>query len=210
MSEPWEERVGRVVGAVLRQAVADAKAQGILVLEPETPEARLLMGWSVAVLGEARVWRVEREPAGSEAGRTPARREELHRAVGRVMARDRSALLAHPINKTTLLLDGPIPPEPVLPLGDLYASRIDAAAGGWTGSDALRELADKAGGIVALDAALERLVEGRMPAERAFADLPEPVRTDILQRWEDGRFWRRRVGLVAKLGVRTPGIDLFE
>jgi hypothetical protein len=210
MTALWEARVGRVIGGVLRQAVEDAHAAGMVLLEPETPEARLVLAWSVPALGEARVWRVDGEPGGAEARHGPFRREELHRAVGRVLARDRNALAAHPVNKTALLLDGPAPPEPLLPLGDLYASRVEEAAGGWSGSDSLRALAEAAGGIGALDAALERLVEGRTGEQRAFADLPEPVRTDIVQRWERNRFWRRRVGLIPKLSARTAGIDLFE
>ena len=210
MTAPWESRVGRVIGGVLRQAVEDAQADGIVLLEPDAPEARLVLAWSVPALGESRVWRVDGEPGGAEARRGPVRREELHRAVGRVLARERNALAAHPVNKTALLLDGPAPPEPLLPLGDLYASRVEEAAGGWSGSEALRALADAAGGIAVLDAALERLVEGRYGPQRAFADLPEPARTDILLRWERGRFWRRRVGLVPKLSARTAGIDLFE
>lgn len=209
MTESWEARVGRVIGGVIRQAVEDAHAQGLVILEPDSPEGRLAVAWSMPVLGEARVWRVEGEPGGADA-RHPFRREELRRGVGRVLARERSALLAHPVNKTALLLDEWVPPEPLLPLGDLYASRVAAAAGGWTGSDALRALAAAAGGIDALDAALAGFVEGRLPARRAFADLPETVRSDILQRWERGRFWRRRMGLVPKLSARTPGIDLFE
>lgn len=209
MTETWQDRVERVIGGVLRQAVADAHAQGIVILEPDSPEARLLLAWSIPALGEARVWRVEGQPDGAGA-RHGFRRDELHRAIGRVLARERSALVVHPINKTALLLDGPVPPEPLLPLGDLYASRVASAAGGWSGSESLRALADATGGVAALDAALERLVEARMPPQRAFADLPEGVRTDILDRWERGRFWRRRPGLVPKLGARTPGIDLFE
>jgi hypothetical protein len=210
MSEPWEARVGRVIGGVVRQAVEDAHAQGIVVLEPDTPEAKLLLAWSMPALGPARVWRVEGEPGGAEARHGTFRREELHRAVGRVLARERTALLAHPINKTALLLDGPAPPEPLLPLGDLYASRVADAMGAWTGSDALLALADAAGGIAALDDALSGFVEGRQSLQLACADLPEAVRTDILQRWERGVFWRRRLGLVPKLSVRTPGVDLFE
>lgn len=210
MSGDWQERAGRVIGGVLRQAVEDAQASGIVVLEPDSPEGRLLLAWSVPVLGEARVWRVDGEPGGAGASQGPYRREELQRAVGRVLARERKALLAHPVNKTALLLDGPLPPEPLLPLGDLYASRVAAAAGGWSGSDGLRALTEAAGGIDVLDAALERFVEGRLPAHRAFADLPEAVRTDIVDRWEASRFWRRRPGLIPKLGARTAGIDLFE
>ena len=205
------ERIARVVSGVVQQAVADAGAAGVVVLDPDSPEGRLAVAWSVRVLGADRVWHTDPDGAsGNEIGRSPDRREEFRRGVARVLARERNGLLMHPANKTALLLDPFPPPEPVLPLGDLYATHVATLAdGGWTGSDALRELADAAGGIETLDAALAALVEGRAPAARALGNLPEPVRRDILQRWEAGRFWRRRAGLVPKLGARTLGIDLF-
>jgi hypothetical protein len=129
--------------------------------------------------------------------------------VGRVLARERNALLLHPANKTALLLDPVFPPEPLLPLGDLYAMHVEALAGGWTGGEELRNLAERAGGVAVVDAALDEIVERRQPPERALAHLPEAVRRDILQRWHAGRFWRRRPGLVPKLSGRTLGIDLF-
>jgi hypothetical protein len=52
------------------------------------------------------------------------------------------------------------------------------------------------------------LFERRLPPERALGHLPERTRTVILQRLEAGRFWRRRTGLVPKLGTRTLGVDL--
>jgi hypothetical protein len=210
VSDAVGDRIARVIGGVVRQAVDDAGAAGIVVLEPDSPEGRLAMAWSVRVLGADRVARAEGEPRGAvDPGRATARRDELRRGIGRVLARERNALLVHPANKTALLLDPVFPPEPLLPLGDLYATHVQLLAQEWTGSDGLRELAERAGGIAALDAALADIVERRQPPERALAQLPEVVRRDILQRWQAGRFWRRRPGLVPKLGVRTLGIDLF-
>jgi hypothetical protein len=211
LNDAGAERVARVVAGVVQQAVADTGAHGVVVLEPDSPEGRLVVAWSVRGLGSERVWRVDAETgAAADVTRSPDRRDEFRRGIGRVMARERNGLLMHPANKTALLLDPWPPPEPVLPLGDLYATHVAALAGGaWTGSDELRALADAAGGIDALDEALAALVEGRAPVDRALGHLPESARGDIVQRWEAGRFWRRRSGLVPKLGPRTLGIDLF-
>jgi hypothetical protein len=211
LSDETGERIARVVAGVVQQAVEDAGAAGVVVLEPDSPEGRLAVAWSVRLLGADRVWRIDPDGAsGNDVGGSPDRREEFRRGVARVLARDRNGLLMHPANKTALLLDPFPPPEPLLPLGDLYATHVARLSdGAWTGSDGLHELADAAGGIETLDAALAAIVEGRAPAARALGHLPEAVRRGILQRWEAGRFWRRRPGLVPKLGARTLGIDLF-
>jgi hypothetical protein len=209
MTDDLAERVARVVAGVLRQAVSDAGAAGVVVLEPDSPEGRLLMAWSLRCFGSDRVWKVSQDPRAANAeDRTIADLEELARRMARGMARERNALVLHPANKTALLLDVAYPPEPVLPLGDLYASTCSRLAGGWTAGPVVRDLAEAAGGIEALDDALIGLFERRLPPERALGHLPERTRTVILQRLEAGRFWRRRTGLVPKLGTRTLGVDL--
>lgn len=177
--------VAAVVAAVVRQAVRDAGAAGVLVREPGSHEGRLVREWCEDVV-----------PAG-----------EHEHALLRGERED--ALTAHPANKTALLLGGRIPPEPLLPVGDLYASQIEALAGGWTAPAVVRELAERAGGIAALDGALAALVDERRAAGPALATLPPAVRPAVLAAFEQGRFARRRVGIVPKLGARTLGIDLF-
>ncbi|MGH7504832.1 MAG: hypothetical protein ACRELX_04250 [Longimicrobiales bacterium] len=204
------ERIEAVVAGVVRQAVADAGAAGVIVLDGDTPEGRLLLAWSVRCLGRERVWGVEPAAGWQEAEhRSDTHREELMRAAARVTARERNGLVLHPANKTALLLGNVFPPEPVLPFGDLYASACDRLAGGWTAPAAVRALVEQAGGIAAVDEALEALFERRIAVQRAVEHLPECARSIILQQLELGRFWRRRAGLVPKLGTRTLGIDLM-
>jgi hypothetical protein len=136
-------------------------------------------------------------------------RAEPHHMMLRLGAAASGLLAAHPVNKTTLLLGGAPPPEPLLPLGDLYASRVAALAGGWSGPPALRRLAERAGGIAALDTALAGLLEERREAEDALAALPPEAAAEVRARLAAGRFHLRRLGLVPKLGARTPGVDLF-
>ena len=129
--------------------------------------------------------------------------------AGRIEATRRRALLAHSACKTALLLGDIFPPEPLLPLGDLYASEVVRLAGGCALPDAAARVAELAGGIEPLDAALRRLLEERADEDEAFAALSDPARRALLERLEATRFARRRPGLIPKLGRRTLGIDLF-
>ncbi|MGE5863511.1 MAG: hypothetical protein ACM32J_00290 [Rhizobacter sp.] len=175
-------RLGRVIGGVLRQAVVDAAAPGVVILEDWSPEGELAYEWAVQALGEQRVWRAA--------------------AGGR-------GLTAHPASKTVLLL----PPEvtaPLLPLGDLYASQVEALAGSWSAPAAVQALAARAGGIAALDAALQRWLEERRAPAEAFTPLGPELAAELLERLERSRAARWRPGLVPKLGSRTLGVDLYE
>jgi hypothetical protein len=114
---------------------------------------------------------------------------------------------AHPASRTALLLDA-VPAAPLLPLGDVPASVVSRWTGDWTGTTGLRSLAAQAGGIDALDAGLARWLDERYDYEVALAGLPADVVQAVRQRFEAGRFGRRRAGLVPKLGHRTIGHDL--
>lgn len=175
-------RLGRIVGGVLRQAVHDARADGVRLLEASWPEAELAHEWCVAALGADRV------STGTNVG---------------------VWLGVHPVCKTALLL-GEVPAAELLPLGDLYASEVRQLAGGWSPSARIRQLSAQAGGDDALDGALRRWAEDRVAAARAVAALPGPAALDVAEAIELGRFARARVGLVPKLTTRTLGIDFWE
>mgnify|MGYP001279740294 CR=1 FL=1 len=213
------ERVASVIAEVMRHAVRDAGADGVVILDDGTPEARLAIEWTRRGLGSERVHAVA--PPGEDelsalllaldsgtTDRTRARHES-HRLRARLEAAARGALLAHPANKTALLLGGEIPPEPLLPLGDLYASQIEDLTGEWSAPDSVRRLAEAAGGISILDEALTAWAEERRPLLDALNVLPRDVAGNVGRLLEAGRFARRRVGLVPKLGFRTLGIDLL-
>lgn len=216
--ETVKERVGSVVAAVVRQAVRNAGAKGIVIMDDGTPEARLTIEWCTLAVGAEDVVAIAPPPPAAvesimaalgvgEASDSVAI-EEAHRFQVRLVAASRGALLAHPANKTALLLGTAMPPEPLLPLGDLYASQIREIMGEWSAPDEVCRLADEAGGIDALDAALSEWLEGRRSLDDALRQLP--AASDAVRRaLKAGRFWRRRVGLVPKLGFRTLGIDLF-
>jgi len=221
-AEPGDARRARIVAiiaGVLRQAVRDAGATAIVLPDDGSPEATLARECCVAAVGEPGVIMVAAPSAAQlerlaavagDGGPADVVAAEAHRYLARLEAERRSALLAHPVNKTALLLSARVPPEPLLPLGDLYASQVEALAGGWTAPPAVRELARRAGGVAVLDAALIGWLEERRELAAALARLPEEGRAAVRAALEAGRFARRHVGLVPKLSARTPGIDLFQ
>lgn len=157
------ERLARIVGGVVRQAVADAGAPGIVLLDADSPEGGLARRWCAEALGTERVWFDEAAwPAG--------------------------ALTAHPANKTVLLLS-PSPTAALLPLGDLYASEVRQLAGDWSGPATVRSLAAAAGDVASIDAALRRWAEERRGLEEAFDEQPELLRllrAHRFTRWRGG------------------------
>lgn len=220
MSAAAGARVAAVVGGVVRQAVEDAGASGVVLLDDGSAEARLAAEWCRAALGPERLFPVPPPSTGvveallaavrGVVGVAPeAAAAEVHRLVGRLVALERRALLAHPANKTALLLGAAVPPEPLLPLGDLYASEVERLTGSWSAPPEVAALADLAGGIARLDAALLEHVDRRSPVGSALAALPERARAAVRDALEAGRFARRRIGLVPKLTTRTLGVDYF-
>src|SRR5690606_11356108 len=165
-------RVASVVGEVVRETVRAAGATGVVLLDDGSPEAGLCAAWCAAALGET---------AGRPFTGSRYELEEAHRFLARLEAASRNALVANPINKTALLLGGAVPPEPLLPLGDLYASQVQALAGGWSGPEEVRRLADEAGGVDALDQALVALLEERRLERDDRSETPSAVRTALLR-----------------------------
>ena len=202
------ERTSRIVRAVIAAAVRDAAAGGVVVLEDWTPEGELVYEWLVAELGEERVWRAASLASNVQHGGADAM--DAQRLAAWRMAREQAALIAHPANKTVLLLGGRVPWADVYPLGDLWASQVEALARRWSGPEVVEAVAAAAGGLAALDAALARMIDARELATDALASLPAPAAQQLVMLYERGRYFRLRARLVPKLGARTLGIDLFD
>lgn len=212
MTEGRERRIGEIVGAVARQALADRGAARIALLDGGGPEAELAARLLAAAVGAERVVRVTAGDAEVEsllhlapAGGAECAREEVARVRTRLMA---DAIPAHPANKTALLLGGELPPEPLLPLADLWATEVAELAGGWSGPVEVHRIAALAGGIEALDAALRAWAEGRDPA--ALGRLPAEAAQAVARALARGRASRLHPRIVPKISTRTLTIDLFE
>ena len=207
-------RLGEIVGAVARQALADRGLARVALLDDGGPEARLAARRLADALGEDAVVAVRadagevesllRHPVPGEDGAERAA-EELRRLRARLVP---DALAAHPANKTALLLGGEIPPEPLLPLGDLWAGEAAELAGGWSAPVPVRRMAEAAGGIEALDAALRAWTDRRDPA--GLDTLAPAVAGAVRAALAAGRASRITPRVVPKLGSRTLYVDLFE
>jgi len=212
MTEGRERRIGEIVGAVARQALADRGAARIALLDDGGPEAELAARLLEAAVGAERVARVTAGNAEVEsllhlapAGDAERAREEVRRMRARLVA---DAVPAHPANKTALLLGGELPPEPLLPLGDLWASEVAELAGRWSAPAQVQRIAALAGGIEALDAALRAWADGRDAS--ALARLPPGAADAVMRALDAGRASRLHPRIVPKIGTRTLTIDLFE
>ena len=205
-------RIAEIVAAVSRQALRDCGVRRIALLDDGSPEAVLAGRWlSEALPGEA-LLRVSPDPAALEsvlriadARHTPENMAEARSLFARLIP---DSLPAVATNKTVLLLSGPLPPEPLLPLGDLYASEVRSLAEGWSAPAPVRELADRAGGVDRLDAALRDWFDGRDP--EALERLPDSARHGVRAALARGAASRVGIRVVPKIGYRTLGLDLFE
>jgi hypothetical protein len=205
------ERVAEVIGAVARQALADRGVTRIALLDDGGPEAMLAASILRRELGADAVISIDTadvDPSpllhgsGADARRVG---EEVRRFRARLMD---DAVPAHPANKTALLLGGELPPEPLLPLGDLWATDVLALHGGWSASTEIETLARDAGGIEALDGALRRLIDGRDAS--ALDALPAEAAARVRTMLAAGSASRRYPRIVSKLGGRTLCADLYE
>jgi hypothetical protein len=206
-----ERRIAEVIGAVARQALADRGRTRVTLIDDDSPEAALAARILEAHLGEDHLVcvTVDEEVVDEFALETGTEWERAEEELQRMLARlAHDALPAHPANKTALLLGGELPPEPLLPLGDLWATDVLALEGGWSAPAEVEALAEAAGGIEALDGALRRLIDGRDPAG---LDALEPeVAARVRAMLDAGSASRRNPRIVPKLGARTLCVDLYE
>lgn len=200
------DAVREVICAVIVEAVRASGAGGVLILEDSSPQGELVHGWLTEALGRSRVWRVT-TLASNVHGTDPT---DAQVVAARQLERERYALLAHPASKTELLLGGRMPRADLFPLGDLYATQVAQLAEGCTLPPNVAKIADAAGGIEAVDAALMRWIEGRESMAASLDGLAPESRRDVAELYERGRFHRLRPRLVPKLSARTLGVDLFD
>jgi hypothetical protein len=212
MTHPREARIAAIIGAVARQALHDRGAHRIALLDDGGPEADFAARVLADTLGAEAVVRVTATNAEVESVlhlapevSGEALRHELRRLRARLV---HDALAAHPGNKTALLLNANLPPEPLLPLGDLWASEAAELAGGWSAPGPVQRIADDAGGIGALDEALRAYVDRRDP--RGLDRLPVGAAEAVRRALAAGRAARMHPAVVPKIGARTLGVDLFE
>jgi hypothetical protein len=228
-------RVERVVRRVCSAAVRDTAAAGIIVLDDWSPEGELVYEWLVREFGEERVWRAasvasnlhapeaggarsaravpgtgDRGDRGGRDTRELPDSRDVEAVAALRAAREQGALVAHPVNRTALLLGGRPPWADLLPLGDVWASQVERLTGRWSAPANVEACVAAAGGVGALDEALSRLLDRREAERDAVRDLPEEAAAEVLRLYARGRPFRLRPRVVPKLSARTLGIDLFD
>lgn len=198
-----ERRLAGVVCGVAASALRAAGAQTLVLIDDGSPEASLCLRWLRDGLPGQGVRPVRVADAVLvESALQPIDPVEAARAVARTLARTMEGLVAGPANRTTLLLAPRSWPDDLLPLGDLWASRVAELAGGWSGPPLVTELAGRFGGVEQLDAALGAWVQGR-----DIDAAPGPIE-ELRAALARGRSARRWPRLVPKLENRTAWIDL--
>jgi len=203
-----------VVGAVVRSVLDASQADVVVLLDDGSPEARLCNSLLAEILPAERLQVAGADDPDLEPvlryGRANAP-EGGHRVrleAARYSARLRTdGLVTCAANKTALLL-APLPPDPLLPLGDVYATQVGSLAEGWSVPDEVAHLASLAGGMEALDEALFRRLDLRMPT--GLDSLPEAARRAVEEALHRHRHSRKYPAVVPKIGSRTLGVDLHE
>lgn len=191
-----EARLAAVIAGVVRTAARDAGRDRLVLVDDGSPEADLVE----RLLADGSQPSLER--AGRSVDDPEARRHAARTHAGP------DGLLLHPANKTVAVLWPDGLAEPVLPLADLYATQVHALAGGWSAPPSARAAIDAAGGIEAVDRFLTLLLDERRDVRTAAAHLDPGAADRLIDRYRAGWWWRRRLGVVPKVGPRTLGIDL--
>lgn len=203
-----------VIGQVARSALQATGAAAVVLLDDGSPEVQLVAALLEETLPEGSLERagadgpdlepVLRYARANAAGEESVARMEAFRFRARLR---KDGLVACAVNKTALLLSAP-PPEPFLPLGDVYATQVAGAGEGWRVPAEVEALADLAGGMEVLDAALHRRFDLRLPS--GLDPLPRRARRGVEEALERHRHFRRYPVVVPKIGPRTVGVDLHE
>jgi hypothetical protein len=197
-------RIRKVVTEVVLQAARDRGASHIVLLRAESPEGTLMRRWlegsdvDVLVPDAADVTGVQSALGGAVA--------EAERAVARRMAAAAGGcILAHPANKTELLLARELPPEPLLPLGDVWAIEVLDLEGTASLPESL--LGSSASEIRDLHDALRSFVEEGVTVADAFRDVASGMRETVMALLRESSWRRPARPVVPKIGHRTLGLD---
>ncbi len=211
-----EDRITRVVVAVVAEAIRDADAHGVVLASSPRPETALLERWFTAAAitvktPDAEVVRavaasLEASLGGDTSDAVVRWNDEALRAAARVIANREGLIPVSAANKTELIWDERFPPEPLLPLGDLYASQIYTLTGACTAPPPLVDIEPDR--LRAVDTAIARVVEDGVRADVAFAELPSELRDAAFSAMQRSAWKGTLPPVVPKLSRRTLGVDL--
>jgi hypothetical protein len=201
----------QIVIGVVREALRSSGRAGV-ALSGGGPEEALLGAW----LEAARI--PFTTPGESALGLAKGLLSSLGPADSRLLAAEASGLagwalawaegllLVGTANKTCLLLSPTQPVQSVLPLGDIYASRVEEMAGESTRPPCLIGASFEQ--LLAVDRALEAYYVGEFGKDAAFWGVDPGLRETVLAALDEARRGWHPKPLIPKLGDRTLGLDL--
>ena len=202
--------------AVVAEVIREADAHGVVLASSPRPETALLERWFTAAaitvrIPDAEIVRVvadslEASLAGDASEAEARSNEEAHRAAARVIANREGLIPVSAANKTELIWSERLPPEPLLPLGDLYASQIHTLAGACSAPPPLVDIEPDR--LRAVDKALAQVVDHGVRPDIAFAELPSELRDAAFFAMQRSAWKGTLPPVVPKLGRRTLGVDL--
>ena len=218
-------RAFRIIIGVLEEALRSS-GRAAFVLSGGGPEERLLTTWldvaglswqapSLDSLQAAKRLLVGvghdgqptvAAPRGAAPERDPDPDAEASALAGAALARASGYLHLGSANKTCLLLSAHAPIQPVLPLGDLYASQVRFLAGSCTLPPCLQHVPAEV--LEGVDAGLKAYLEDGFHRHQALAGLPEAVHRKILDAQAAARRAWHPIPLIPKLSRATLGLDL--
>ena len=211
MREEWARDL---VVRVLEEAVRRSGSGGV-VIAGQGPEADLLSRWvsragipssspSLKAVALARELMEATSPSLEDP--TPPWRADPTALASLALARQVGFLLLGTATKTTLLLSPDLPLEPVLPLGDLFATDVLAIQGRCSVPPPLEGAHEEM--LRAVDTGLQEFLEaGTRPAD-ALPAVADPLRSILVEALQNTRSSRISHYLVPMLRGPTPGIDL--
>lgn len=211
-----EDHIARVVVAVVAEAIREAGAQGVVLTSSPRPETSLLERWFGAAaitvkVPDAEVVRAVADSldvilAGDASAGVARSNEEARRAAARVIANHEGLIPVSAVNKTELIWAERLPPEPLLPLGDLYASQIHTLTGACTVPPPLVGIEPHR--LRAVDEAISQVVDDGVRPDVAFAELPPELRDATFSAMHRSAWRGTLPPVVPKLSRRTLAVDL--
>ncbi|MFO8174515.1 MAG: hypothetical protein ACQET1_06530 [Gemmatimonadota bacterium] len=214
MRTVMEERARAIVMGVVGEVLRRSGANGAVV-GGRGPEGELLNRWitesaiPLQAPSEEAVALVQASlPANSSGAGRPGGSRSLvsYSLAARALAAQDDLLLLGTATKTTILLSPGLHLEPVLPLGDLFATEILAIQGGCSLPTCLEGVAE--GVLQTVDDALQRYLEGDMRIDDAFFRVDQPLRSLLEETLRRVQGWWIARPLVPQFRSCTCGIDL--
>ncbi len=196
---------GRIIAGVIRSFLATSGRTGLHLIGGGPGERALANVWLSGLVNDG-----GDDPGGLDTRDGAGwRAEEEERFRARIAAHEKNGEVAHLANRTYLILARRLPPERVLPLGDLAASEVLALGGRPLLPPPFHAVADDPSALVELESAIDAWLAGSPAGDSAWGPVvAAPTDRTLGEVLKEGFLVRAQDRIVPKLGHATPWIDL--